>query len=313
MNKTRSLMEAALLSGLSAVLFLATSLPLIGAVTAALSPVPLLILEIRHDFRYAVLGSIVATLVVMMIFGPIHAVGYFLSFAIFGICLGRIIELRRNPVEVVFWAGLVSLAGMILSALFLFSVTGVNPFTMDIDAMINMFDKTLALMPDGAASPKTVEMMKRSFAILPMVMPAIFICVSVLDAVFSYWFSGIVLRRLKIADLQRLPSFETWRFPSSILWAFVVSVACLWLGAHYKDLALLTRVGVNLDMIIQMLFTVQGMSLLSWYLQSKGMKRGTSVFWSVLPCFFLLTSQLISFAGLLDMIMDLRSRFGGDR
>jgi len=144
---------------------------------------------------------------------------------------------------------------------------------------------------------------------LPLLFPALLVMASGVDAFLSYAVSGAVLRRLGRETLPPLPSFETWRFPKSLFWALLVSAVLLFLGSSSGTGAISFRVGVNLRILVSMLFFLQGSAVVLAFLKSKKIgawRWGVFVLLLMVP----ILSQLALVLGIIDMWFDIRSRIG---
>ncbi len=310
MTNARGLTEAALLTGLSVVLYMgANYIPLLGIGLIFISPVPLVILEMRHDLKTGAVSLIVGSLLVMLVSGPVSALSYALGFALLALALGRIIELKSNAVEIVCWGSLVSLGCKLALAAIMFYATGINPVNIDMPGMEKALDM-IGGLPGVTVTDAVKAQFEQMFKIVPLIIPAIFIMASVVDCVVCYWISAKVIKRLNRVELPKLPPFTRWRFPQSVLWAFAAGVLCNVAAAYRPELAFLSRVALNLTLLVQYLFIMQGMSLLAWWLDRKGV-RGFARGALLALCFFMpLLAQLCTWAGMADICADFRERFG---
>ncbi len=312
MTQTRSLVESALLTGLSVLLYIGSAIPVVGMLLIFLSPVPLAILEMRHDLRRGFMALLVGSLLVLIIEGPIQGLSYALGFSALGLALGRIIELKRSAVEILAWGSLVSLACKLALAVIMFQVTGLNPMNLDVSGMEKTLDMMLRLpvgLEQAAAMKQQIEAMMK---VLPLIVPATLILVSIIDTLLCYWITGRVVRRLNHMDLPHLPPFTGWRFPVSVLWAFMGALLCMVLGARDPRFAFLTRVGLNLQVLSQFIFVLQGMSLAAWFMNRAGWGKTLRNFVLVLVFLIPMLSTLANYAGIFDMCWDFRSHIGGD-
>lgn len=313
MTQTRSLVESALLTGLSVILYLGSAVPLVGMLLIFLSPVPLVIIEMRHDLRRGFVALLAGSLIVLALEGPVQGLSYALGFSVLGLALGRIIELKRSAVEILAWGSLVSLACKLTLAVIMFQVTGLNPMNLDMSGMERTLDMALRLpvgLEQAAAMKQQLEAMMK---VLPLIIPATMILVSVIDTLLCFWITGKVVHRLSRVDLPQLPPFARWRFPVSVLWAFMGALLCIVLGARDPRFAFLTRVGLNLQVLTQFIFVLQGMSLAAWFMNRAGWSRTLRNFVLVLLFLIPLFSTVVNYAGIFDMCWDFRSRIGGDR
>ncbi|RKJ79386.1 MULTISPECIES: YybS family protein [unclassified Pyramidobacter] len=314
MTQARGLVESALLTGLSVILYVGADIPVLGLLLALLSPVPLVILEMRHDLRLGFASLIVGSALVLLWGGPIAALSYALGFALMGLSMGRIIELKRSAVEILGWSSLVSLGCKLIMAVLLFYVTGLNPMNLDMSGAQQMMDMMLKLPVGAELSAAVRAQLEATMKIMPLIVPAVLILVAVIDSAACYWITGHVLGRLDRVELPKLPPFSRWRFPSSLMWAFLVGLLCTWAGASYPAQAgFLIRVGLNLDLLVRTLFLIQGMSLAAWYMDRRGLPRIVRNVILVTLAVVPFLSQLATFAGIIDMCWNIRYRFGGDR
>ena len=312
-TNARGITEAALLTGLSVVLYLgANFIPVLGIALIFLSPVPLVILEMRHDLKMGFVSLIVGSLLVMLISGPVSALSYALGFALLALALGRIIELKTNAIEIIGWGSLVSLACKLALAVIMFYVTGLNPLNLDLPSMQKALEM-IGSIPGITVTESVRQQMEQALKIVPLVVPAIFIMAAVVDCLMCYWVSGKVIKRLNHIDLPKLPPFTQWRFPPSVLWAFAAAILCNVAGMYYPQLAFLTRAALNVNILVQYLFVLQGLSLAAWWLESKGVSGFMRNLLLIAGFLLPLLSQIIVYAGMIDMCWDLRTRFFGRR
>ncbi len=308
-TNARGLTEAALLTGLSVVLFLgANFIPLLGIGLIFISPVPLVILEMRHDLRTGAVSLVVGSLLVMFVSGPISAISYALGFALLALALGRIIELKTNAVEIICWGSLVSLACKLALVVIMFYVTGINPFNFDLPSVQKAIDM-IGKLPGITVTDAVRTQIEQTFKMMPHLLPAIFIMAAVVDCTVSYWISSRIIRRFNHVDLPKLPAFTRWRFPQSVLWAFAAAILCNVAAAYVSYLAFLSRVALNVTLLVQYLFILQGMSLGAWWLEEKGIRGAARVMILAFFLFIPLLMQVCSFAGMFDICLDFRKRF----
>ena len=307
MTKARSLVESALLTGLSVVLFVGTEIPIVGALLMLLCPVPLVVLEMRHDLRYGVTSLAVGSILVMLFSGPMMALSYAFGFAILALAMGRIIELRRSAVDILFFSSMVALACELALAVSMFFITGVNSINLDAESMNKIVD---TLAPYLGSNPETMALLKSQLSLLPLLIPAMFVMTAALNSYITYFASGLVLKKVSRIDLPKLPSFSCWRFPQSVLWAYMASILCL-IGMNWwpAQAELLKRIGLNLKTIVDVLLLFQGLSFFYWFLEKKGVGRKLRVFLMFVAAFFPALSPLVIYAGLFDMCWNFRERF----
>ncbi|MCF4150743.1 YybS family protein [Dethiosulfovibrio sp. F2B] len=311
MNGTKSLVESSLLTGLAVVLFLAARfIPVAGIVLSLLCPAPLVVLGLRHRPQRAALALCVATAIVGLLGGPISSVSFFLGFGILGVGLGILAARFDKAVDIMLYGIVLSLVSKLLLMSVLTWITGVNPFDPDVEELRATMTKVFSLYGGGDIdSLEGVKgQMEMTLKAIPLMFPAMITMASALDCLLSYVVSRRILLRIGGGSLPPVPSFGSWRFPKSLFWAFALSALLLVFESSIKD-PLLSRVGLNLRLLVSMLFMIQGMAVGWDYMDFRGVGKGWRYALVTLAVLIPLLSQVAVIAGLLDIWIDLRKRY----
>lgn len=315
MTSTRSLVESALLAGLAVVLFLSAEfLPFVGLAFSLLAPAPLVVLGLRHNGKMAVLGLLIATTLVVLFLGPLSGLFFLLGFGVLGVSLGWLAKRCKSGAEVLLYGILVSLGSKLLLMVLAAKITGINPFQLDAGEFQAMVDRIFSLYQSAGMSPESLAAVRQQFAqaieTIPMIFPAILTAASALDCYLSYTVSSFVLKRIGGRGLPALPPFSHWRFPRSLFGALIVSVVFTVVGVKGGEAwHIALRAGVNLRMLLNFLFLLQGLSLI-WYVLKGRVGKALGVVAIILVMFVPLLSTVAVMAGIADMWLDFRARYG---
>ena len=273
MSPTRSLVESSLLAGLAVILFLAAQfLPVIGAAFSLLAPAPLVILGLRHDIKRSLLGLAIATILTAVFLGPLSSLFFLLGFGVLGVGLGYIAKRSSSGVEVMLFGILLSLGSKLLLMIIAAKVTGINPFQLDSAEMQGMIDKIFKFYESAGMSGESMNAVKEQFSQAMTVIAYLsrnFVGGSALDCFLSYRVSALVLKRLGGTTLPPLPPFSEWRFPRSVFAALLASFILTVLPGQDGGWSLPLRIGVNVRMLVNILFLLQGLSLF-WHFLGGG-------------------------------------------
>ncbi|MCX7827589.1 MAG: YybS family protein [Thermanaerothrix sp.] len=317
MTPIRSLVESALLSALGAALFLASNfIPVAGAFLTLLCPAPLVILGLRHSLKNAVLGMSVASLVSVLFLGIQGGLFFFLGFGVLGVGLGALARSRERGVEILFYGVLISLVSKLALVAVMVKLTGVNPFSFGDPAQMEaVVDRVFRFYASHGMDPKSLEQVKaqlmQTFRMLPDMFPALITMASALDTYLSYTVTRALSLRVSMGSLPALPKFSRWRFPKSVLWAFLFSVV-LSVAAGPEGRGVLAQGALNLRIVLQMLFFLQGAAVMWYFLERRGVSRGFRFLLAALLVLVPFLSGGAIMVGLLDIWWDFRTRFGGD-
>lgn len=315
MTRTKAMVESSLLVSLAVVLFLASNtIPIVGIAFTFLCPAPLVVLGLRHSLGRAALGAAVATVIVSIVLGFVGGLFFLFGFAVLGVALGALGKKRENAVEIALYGILVSLASKLILMVLVTRLTGVNPFSLDTAEFDAILDRVFSLYSKTGLIPReSLSAMRRQFEVtfrfIPQVFPALLTIAAAFDSILSYAVSRAVLIRLGRGVLPPLPSFGEWRFPRNLFWALLASAILPFLGGNGPWGEILQRAGINLRLLVSLLFMVQGVSV-AWALLgrtrlSSRAVRGFIIFVAILVP---VLSYLLMIVGLVDIWWDLRAR-----
>ena len=311
MSPTRALVEASLLVSLAVVLFAASHyLPVVGLLVSLVCPAPLVVLGLRHDLKRALLGTFVATLLPAALLGVVTALFFLLGFGVLGVGLGYLARRCKTGAEVMLYGLVISLVSKLVLMVILIKTTGLNPFSLDGASFQETLDSVVGLYGTVGLSAESVEAMRGQFetmiALLPRIFPALLVMASAMDCFLSYVISGAIVKRLGGMALPPLPSFAQWRFPKSVFWALLAAMVLQLLGPSLGPFAV--EAGLNLRLIVSMLFFFQGLSVVWFYLVSRKIIAPLRYLLIFLLAFIPFLSQIVLVLGVVDIWYDLRTR-----
>jgi len=313
MNRTREVVESSLLVALAVVLFLASYvLPVVGMVFALVCPAPLVVLGLRHSLGRAVLGVLVASFLVSALTGVTGGLFFLLGFGMLGVGLGFFARRLDSSVEILLYGVLVSLAGKLILMVLIAKITGINPLGLDSGDVNAVMGNVLAVYERLGMSKEALgiaeEQIRSTLNLLPFVFPALLTMASALDSFLSYVISRAVMKRIGKGVLPPIPAFSYWRFPKNLFWALLVAVLFS-MASYIENIPeIIPRIGMNLRILVMILFYLQGLAVAWAYMRHKGTGRVLRYTGVVLSLFVPLLTQVILLLGIIDMWFDLRSR-----
>ncbi|AJQ30054.1 YybS family protein [Pelosinus fermentans] len=308
-TRLRPMVEGGILSGI-AILFALISayLPLIGPFVNLMWPVPIILLGVRHGYKWSIMATVVSGVMIAMLMHPLHSLSVVVGFGLIGIVLGYAFRMNFSAGKTMLWgtaASLVSKAALLaISAL----VLGVNPLTMQSDVMNNAVAQAIEVYRDfGMAEQELAKMsesMQSMIELMKIILPAGFIMASVLDTWLNFLIAKTVLRKLG-HNVPNFPAFKEWSLPYHIVYFFALSLVMIYWG-NSREISLLTQVGMNLQVITSTLILVQGLALFNYFADKYNLSKmikGLILFLILTNGFF---AQILIVAGAIDMVMDYR-------
>ena len=307
---TKSIVEGAFLSAITAVLFLASLyIPLLGTLISFLCPLPIIILCLRHNLKIASLSLMIAFFLVSLLAGPFQGLIAVLGFGALGLALGIAIKRKLSLMEIMMIGSAASFISKIILILVGLWIMDINPLLMGIEQIDQSINQTLSLYQNMGLDPEQLETFKQtimqSIELLKIAFPAMLVLASCFDTLINYWVAGKILKRFGY-QLQPLIPFHQWRATRSFFWSYLLGLLLLLINTGY-EIALLQRIGVNIQLLFSVIFLITGLSVVAYLLKHYKIK---SVFrWLIYIFIFMqpFLSLVVTWIGLFDVWFDFRS------
>ena len=315
-NRLTPLTESGILAALSVVLgLMAVYLPLVGVVAVMVWALPLLILTVRHGWKYGIAAAVAAMAVLSLFAGPPLAFRLFLAFAPTGVVLGWCIRRDFSGTRTFFSGLAASIGGKLLGFALIFFLMGIDPWQAQLDGLKEAFDATTEMYTTMGVDPQELAQSQQqidgAIAMVAQLAPLIVLIMGLFDTFVLYFVGTRVLRRLGHAVPQALPPFSEWQMPRAFLYLFVLSLVAMYWGESHT-LPVLKQFGLNANMIAMMAGLVQGLALLHVLMKSYNVRTFLRAFIYIFVCLNGLLLQVVAFTGLVDMFVDYRRRFSGN-
>ena len=277
-----------------------------------LSTIPISLISIRQGARKAYLAVISIAVFMSLPFGYEGFMSYVFITGIMGIAFGIIAGKTKSAGETILGLLIVALASELIFEGLMFYSRGYS-FTFDENRLIE-FVKSLE---DSGVSEDIIELVKQNFN---HIIPSVLIIISGFTAFMNYLFVSIIeqRRRKKISsdsstgtnelEIFPLPPFEQWSFPRSLLTAFIFAFFLTLFEAYETSVLLISSV-LNILITTFILFTIQGLSFVWWWVLSRNLYFG--VRFSIMIVMFLFISVFflgLIVMGTLDITFNLKQR-----
>jgi len=303
------MVEGGLLAAI-AIIFAVISayLPLIGPFVNLLWPVPIILLGVRHGYKWSIMATVVAGVIIAMLLHPLQAVSVVVGFGLIGIVLGYAFRMEFSPAKTILWGSVASLLSKIALLAIGAVIMGVNPFTMQGEVMAQAVQQAVEVYRNfGMAEQdlaKMTESMQAMIELMKIILPAGFIMASVADTFLNFLIAKKVLKKLG-HNIPDFPPFKQWTLPSYVVYFFALSLVMIYWGRS-RDITLLYNVGMNVQMVANMLLFVEGLALFYFIVDKYNLSRmvkGIILFLILTNGIF---SQMIIFVGAAETIVDYR-------
>lgn len=309
-TKIKPLTESGILTSIAILLALISAyIPVLGFIAALVWPVPVIVLGVRHGYRWSILATVAAGLIMAMLLQPLTALQAVLGFGSIGIVLGHCFHRRYSPLKTMVAASVVSFIGTLAVLALASVVMGINPLAMQADLLAESFTQAMDMYrTTGMFSEEQLQQMEAvtttSLQYMKVILPGIVVLSAVIYATINYATAKTVLKKLGHV-LPSFPPFAAWQLPRVSLLPVLLVPVCVYIGKT-QDIELLTAIGLNGGVLAMVVFGVEGLSLFYYFADKYNLSRlvkGIILFLIFTNNFVM---QLIFFAGMWDALFDYR-------
>jgi uncharacterized protein YybS (DUF2232 family) len=292
-TQTRQLAENALMLGIALVLLFISTYTLLGMVTVLLIPIPFVLLGLRRTVKNLVWIVLVFTVLGSILTGLMGG-GFSFVLAALGAVMGYMYQSRRTALSAV-------IAGAVVIFLSYMALLAVSLFALHID-----FDAILQQAAKMKPPFMTEEEFQKQISAAKMVLPTFFVVSSFFYSGLVHWLSRVIGNRTG-RPVPPLKPLREWSFPRSLLYYYFVALLCLLLFGDKLEETFWASAISNVKVLLDILFTLQGLSFCLFAFHLKGWKILTPVL--VVSLFiFPFLATILSLLGIFDLGVDLRKK-----
>lgn len=192
------------------------------------------------------------------------------------------------------WALLIAALGV---------TTGISPYGSLIDTLNSGIGETLShYRQSGSLDPDAMMMLEATLqqmkVVLPIIMPAIFLCC----AIFTIWVTMVLGNRLvaRLCNIEVWPRYRFWQLPDKLIW---LAIGCA-LPAVLPGMA--RSVAVNLLIVLSLVYCFQGFALCVFFMHKWRVPPLFRTFIYVMIVFQSFGTLALLMAGVADVWFDFR-------
>lgn len=311
MNQTRlrPMIEGGLLAAI-AIIFAVISayLPIIGPFVDLLWPVPIILLGVRHNYKWSILATVVAGLIISILIHPLQAVTVVVELGLIGVVFGYAFSKNFSATKTMLWGGCASIISKAAILAIALAVTGINPFTVQGQLMGKTMEQMIEAYRTSGMSAEDFarmqELLPVAIEILKIIVPSLFALSAILSAFLNFFIAKKVLKKLGYS-FEDFPPFKHWIIPGYSLYFFLLSLVMVYWGRK-DEFSMFYNSGLQLCLLSGTLLFVQGLSLFNYLVDKYNLSRITrGIILLLMLVNGFLVLMLIGF-GALDIFFDYR-------
>lgn len=285
-------------------------LPILSFFVAVFLPLPFILLLVRLDLRYGLLGLFTAGLLTALVAPkPLAVLLLYAHYGILGLLYGLLfknhVSSGANLAAGLLGAGFLAL----LAAGLYYALSGANPFGFDPETR-QVAEQMLAASQDAGAledlSPEWQEDFSgKIVSIIELFIPSVMVMNSVLTSAVTFFLARLALLRLNFS-LPAAPVFTRMSLPWYSIWGLIAGLGLTLAGDHF-GLTLAARIGKNLLFLLFYVHLALGLSVAAYYYRKVNLARPVKIIIVLIAAvYFPFSIGLLLVLGVTDPLINLR-------
>ena len=302
----KNIFEAGLLIGLMTVygIFSLYNMPYL----LLLYPTPFIIYGVKNNFKINAVNIVVSSFIIGLLTEPIIGLFFLIVFGGVTFSINYLIKERRPNIEILG----ISSAIFFMSIFIFFSFIDPigNNFIKEVEEGLKlMLTSQVEMLEDLNLSSyelrETIRGLEQAYRQFLLIIPAVFLLLSLGISYINYLLSSISLNRIGIG-IVNVPKFYKFKLPSNIVPGMLIIFITLMImgamGIEYYEVMV-----INIVVLISILFFLQGLSIVDFFLVKKlRLLAIIRVIIYIMTLFVAPAISVISILGVADIIFDFR-------
>lgn len=297
-GRVRELIQGAALCLGSLTLALAgATIPLVGVFFGLLTPLPLILLSLRHGRSMAVLGVLAIGASLVPLVGARYAWVFCLEFGWPALVLAEAIRREWAPEPSVAAGVLAVLGGSLVGLVILSRGTSgpieylLNHFDLALQEAMGLYNK-MGLSSEEVGQFSTSAGQVRQFLLATS--PGLFVAAAVVSTSTNYFLAKSGLARS--AGTGGLDPGFSWNMPDWLVWVFIGAA-----GLVLSGLPIVKEIGLNGLLVMMTLYVLQGLAIAAFWIRRLNLPPLVGILGVVLLLFQPLLLIILAGVGLFDI------------
>lgn len=310
-NKTSSMTEAAMISGILVILAYLSTFLFYGL--TFFYPFPAIILAKRRGLKYSVLSLLASGFIISMLLGIQTGIYFLIIFTPLAIALSYGICRDMDANKTIMLGAAAFMISFVVMILFSQIILGINLIQQMIEITnesMNMykeiFNSRLVNFSNANVNDMNTYVEEMGKALVDMIKteyPAIIIIFSVIVSALNYFVASKLGSRFKV-DVRKHEGMSNFSFPST----FIIAMSGLLLLSFLLTFFNLNvnLIQINILRILAMAMLLQGFAVAKFFIYKFNTMKGTRIILLVMILFMPGMGSVLALLGVIDLIIDLR-------
>ncbi|MBF8982308.1 YybS family protein [Lutibacter sp. B2] len=309
-NKTRALIEAAMMTALTSIFAIVRIYIPILTFISFFIPVPLTILGKKHGLKFTIISVFASGMIIGMFTEPIYSIFITILYGSVSVAMGYMMNKKYKPSKILLSTMLVAIISLALCIQMASKISGIDM----VGQMIDMFDQAINMNislqekigTDQAQMEQMKVMLENMLQMMKMMIPFMVISAGGFLAYINYRLTTYVLKRLG-HKVEALPPIREVRLPKSIVMGTFLIMG-LTIMTKNLGFANYTTLVLNVFLIFQFIYLIQGVAVVSYFMHSYKLRKPLRIFIYIFLLLNQMTAFMLAIIGFIDAIIDVRNR-----
>lgn len=302
------MIESALITAIAVVFTMAgTYIPFLGILLMFL-PAPFIIIGVKNSLKYCIISLVTAGILIGALTGLLNMIIFITTAGLSSIVIVYMIQ-KKYSFNLIFILG--SIASLISTIIFFALLPKLIGFGF-VELMENAFDQTREMYKtffemsgtDTENAKQILSNLDQSAEAILLIIPFGMIVSSVFTTYTNYIVSGAILRRIGL-NIEKPKKFSYFRLPTNFMMGTLVIVILTYLTNKFNIVNSIA-LNANIMILFQVVFIMQGLAVLSFLIEKKGIRDAFRRIILVFVLLIQLFSLLLFVVGLFDVIFNIR-------
>ena len=261
----------------SLIFLVSVFIPIIGFVAALFIPLPILFYRLKLGRTNGLIIAVLTSMIMVALIGSLSIdVIFFAGLLLIGFMLGELFELNLSIEQTTLMAsGSVVLSGVISLIISSF-LSGEGVFAIVTHYVAKNLELTLVLYQGMGMSEENIQLISQSLDKIQQVLVTIIPALISASTLFVAWISILLAKPVLVSRSLNYPDFGPlvlWKAPEYLVWGVIGCGLALFLP-HTA----IKVIGINGLLILMTVYFFQGIAIVSFYFDKKGLPRFVRVF-----------------------------------
>lgn len=301
-SKSKKLTFGAMMIALFSILLVITTyVPIVNLVTFIFAVLPIAWYSATYDRSSSIFVALVGCILTFLV-GGVATIPLSLTFVVLGVVLGDAIRTKKSKLYL-FMSSSIALL-LVVAVLYVVSIRflGIDIVRESIELSKESYTESISIAEKMTGqTPITEKDLAGMFEMLEFIIPAL-VTLSVFLLTFVIISTNLPLLKRFGLNVPKFALFKDMRMPRSILWYYLI-ILSISLFISPEVGTTLYIIVLNMSVVLWVLFVMQGISFLFFYIHEKGLPNMLKVI------VVLLSIPLYSFImliGILDLGFNIR-------